>query len=331
MKLDVFTKLRNRKFGRESRGWYGWWKQDEDYSSDPPPQYEEEGYPPDEKPIPNQQQLDAFYSSPITIPPMATLASAAVLSSAEPERQNAVRGAFLDNQVPLGTSVLPPLVTLSATQTFYQNNSSDTVTPVSPLPRQVSDANKTIGTQNSLLYRENSDYNNTGTQNTFLTQTSNAYDPNQKEPNHLSYLSSLSSGFGDGLIIPESTIASGPRQSYRQSHNQRTSRFSWATSARDPAGDRDTVYTTASIESAPRFRSVNSWVAQQTGRVERRDRNDKEVPAMPAVPLPLQAGVDHQRHPSEDPAFRAHPGEEIAASSSMRIPSAILDRNTVAS
>jgi hypothetical protein len=327
MKVDLFAKLRNRKFGRGGpRGWYGWRRQEEDYPSDPPPQYAEDIYPPDEKPIPNQQQLDAFYS-PITIQPIATPATAAVLSNADSERQNVVREALLDNPAPFGTSMFPPLVTPSATQNFYQTNSSNTVSPVSPLYRQASDANKTLGTQNSLLSREISDYNNTGTQNTFLTQ--NAYDPNQREPNHLSYLSSLSSGFGDGLIISESTVAGGgPRQSYRQSRNPRTSRFSWATSARGPTGDRDTVYTTSSIESAPRFRTVNSWVAQQTGRVEKRAQNQKEVPAMPAIPLPLQAGVDHQRNPSEDPAFRAHPGDEIAVSNGTRIPSVILDRNT---
>jgi hypothetical protein len=327
MKVDLFAKLRNRKFGGGgSRGWYGWRRQEEDYSSDPPPQYAEDIYPPDEKPIPNQQHLDAFYS-PITIPPMATPGTAAVLSNADSERQNVVREALLDNPAPFGTSVLPPLVTLSTTQNFYQTNSSNTFSPMSPLSRQASDPNKALGTQNSLLSRGNSDYNNTGTQNTFLTQ--NAYDLNQREPNHLSYLSSLSSGFGDGLIIPESTVAGGgPRQSYRQSPNQRTSRFSWTTSARGPTGDRDTVYTTSSIESAPRFRTVNSWVAQQTGRVEKRAQNQKEVPAMPAIPLPLQAGVDHQRNPSEDPAFRAHPGDEIAVSNGTRIPSVILDRNT---
>ena len=146
----------------------------------------------------------------------------------------------------------------------------------------------------------------------------------------MSYLSSLSSGFGDQIIIPESLSAKplnvrASRQSYRQSR-----KLSWATSSRGPQDLRDTVYTTASIESTPpRFRTINSWVAQQTSHVHAKQKIQDEVPAMVEIPKSLQvgvAGVDHQRKHSEDPAFRHHPGDEIELSKGSRIPSTILDK-----
>ncbi|KUJ22103.1 uncharacterized protein LY89DRAFT_768394 [Mollisia scopiformis] len=330
-KIDLLAFFRNRKFGKGgARGWYGWRKEETDYMSEPPPKYSGEVYPP-EKTIPAQQQFDAFYT-PTAMPPMANPASSAnALARSDSGRQDIVREALLDNPAPFGTSPAPQPAALSATENFYGVAAQPT-----PLSRQP-------GTQNSqstFVSQPSSNYNNTGTQNTFLTmntmrtvQTQDAYDPNQREPNHLSYLSSLSSGFGDGLIIPESTVVGGGRQSYRQSKAPGAGRFSWMTSnrgSRAPAyGDRDTVYTTASIESAPRFRTVNSWVAQQAGRVERQ----QDVPAMPSIPAPLipaplqiGVGVDHQRKASEDPAFRQHPGEEIEISRGSRVPSSILDR-----
>lgn len=335
MKVDVLSKFRNRSFSRGgARGWYGWRRKSTDYSSDPPPVYPGEEYPPDEKPIPTQRSLDAFFS-PMARPPLATPAGAAALSSTDTQRQETVRAALADNPAPFGVSPEAQTGTLSATHNFYnispQNpnlsrqpgTQASQNSQVSALSLQNTTLSRQPGTQNSLLSGADSNYNNTGTQNTFLTmQTSDAYDPNQREVNHLSYLSSLSSGFGDGLVIPDSTVNGAPQPGYRQSQSQGVARFSWVTSIRD----RDTVYTQASIESAPRFRTVNSWVAQQSNHVERQQQSNAEVPAMPAIPLPLQAGVDHQRKPSEDPAFRAHPGDEIPISGGSRVPSEILDK-----
>jgi hypothetical protein len=325
-KIDLLASVRNRKFGRGgARGWYGW-RKEEKYYMDPPPKYSGDVYP-SEKNIPAQQQVEAFYT-PTAVPPMATPASAAnALARSGSGRQDMVREALLDNPAPFATSPATQPVALSATANFYGFAAQPT-----SLSRQP-------GTQNSQNTFVSQLEPNTGTQNTFLTmntmrsmQTQDAYDPNQREPNHLSYLSSLSSGFGDGLIIPEPTVVGGGRQSYRQSKAPGAGRFSWMTSnrgSRAPGyGDRDTVYTTTSVDSAPRFRSVNSWVAQQAGRVER----EQEIPAMPAIPGSLQAGVaavsDHQRKISEDPAFRQHPGDEIELKLGTRVPSAILDRKT---
>ena len=335
MKVDVSSKLRNRSFGRGgARGWYGRRSKSADYSSEPPPIYPGEGYPPDEKPIPTQRSLDAFFS-PMARPPLATPAGAVAFSNSDTQRQESVRAAVVDNSAPLGLSPETQTGSLSATQNFYNispQNANLSRQPgtqasqnsgVSALSQQATTLSRQPGTQVSLLSQANSNYNNTGTQNTFLTmRTADAYDPTQREVNHLSYLSSLSSGFGDGLIMPESTVNGAPQKGYRQSQSQGAARFSWVTSVRD----RDTIYTQASVDSAPRFRTVNSWVAQQSNRVERQQQSNDEVPAMPSLPLPLQAGVDHQRKPSEDPAFRAHPGDEIPISGGSRVPSEILDK-----
>jgi hypothetical protein len=165
------------------------------------------------------------------------------------------------------------------------------------------------------------DYNNTYNTN----NTSNLYQPDQRENNHLSYLSSLSSGFGDQIIIPEGVTQ--PEQAVQQNPRQ-SRKFSWVTGAKR-YGDRDTMMTTSSVDTAPRFRTVMSWVAQQSGRVQKKD---DEVPKVPDLPLPLQIGSqsvpNHQRNLSEDPAFRHHPGEEVPYLQGSRVPSAILDRKT---
>lgn len=86
----------------------------------------------------------------------------------------------------------------------------------------------------------------------------------------VSDMSSLSSGFGDGdIIMPPPATASSP------AHRSTLS-----------AGNRETVYTEASEDSPPRFRTVNSWVRQQSGRV-RREQRDESTPPVPVLP-PLE-------------------------------------------
>jgi hypothetical protein len=98
--------------------------------------------------------------------------------------------------------------------------------------------------------------------------------------------------------------------------------------------DRDTIYTTTSEESAPRFRTVNSWVAQQAGRADKPPATEQIIPSIPALPPTLQPGMiqniqqNHQRNPSDDPVFTFHPGEEIQISRGSRVPSEILNKKT---
>ncbi len=113
----------------------------------------------------------------------------------------------------------------------------------------------------------------------------------QQGPYRISQLSSLSSGFGDGDIViaqpvlPQPLTAPPPvaAQPLRASDND-ADRASWFGR---PNEKRETVYTQASEDRPIRFRSINSWVNQQTGRVQRassRARERGEVPVMPAIP-----------------------------------------------
>jgi len=141
------------------------------------------------------------------------------------------------------------------------------------------------------------------------------------------------------------------------------SRFSWTNSQapqtpHDPSRDtlsqplgRDSFMTNRS--SVPRFRTINSWVNQQSNRVEEQklreqyrmtqssaysdDVNGDQVPEMPPLPKSYKqtgglAGKDikHQRHETTTsvgtaPIFRQHPGTEVRFSTRSTVPSEILD------
>jgi hypothetical protein len=132
----------------------------------------------------------------------------------------------------------------------------------------------------------------------------------------VSYLSSLSSGFGDLKIdVPESgpstltkpspvAVAeahhtrqkSSPERISKINYQSRFSHSSWvsflpstptaggrsrANSRGTVTTNRDTIYTVTSEDNAPvRFRSVNSWVSQQARRTKRkreRERREEDV------------------------------------------------------
>ncbi|KAH8725862.1 hypothetical protein GQ44DRAFT_726598 [Phaeosphaeriaceae sp. PMI808] len=144
------------------------------------------------------------------------------------------------------------------------------------------------------------------------------------------------------------------------------SRFSWTNSnapqtPRDASRDtvqqsqlgRDSFITTRS--SVPRFRTINSWVDQQSTNVEQQRLKQQfrmtqsttysegdldEVPEMPTVPKTPKTGtaperssplagkdVKHQRHDTMDtaPIFKAHPGTEVRFSTRSTVPSEVLD------
>ncbi|ROT42104.1 hypothetical protein SODALDRAFT_7515 [Sodiomyces alkalinus F11] len=102
-------------------------------------------------------------------------------------------------------------------------------------------------------------------------------DPASGQVNRVSELSSLSSGFGDvDIIVPGMSGLRPPPVVWqsRQQQSQKGGRLSWAsrrssqrTSQRN--SQRETMYTEASEDSPPRYRTVNSWVKQQTSRVKR--------------------------------------------------------------
>ncbi|KAH7342885.1 hypothetical protein BKA65DRAFT_300203 [Rhexocercosporidium sp. MPI-PUGE-AT-0058] len=338
MKRDPLASVRDRRFGKGgSRGWYGWRREGPGYGGDEAPYYYRRSYGSDEKAMSNQQHIerqnDASYS-PNGMPIMANKASAEAITRANSQRQEATRQIHLDTSVPFvsqstHTSPVAQAAGVSATQAFYNASPQNTTLTREPSRAYNNSGNQTV--PGSVL----ADYNNTGSKNTLLSRqpgsqrTMGDFDPSSRQVNHMSYMSSLSSGFGDGLIMPEPTVNGGAsRQTYRQSRNPGISRFSWSTAAPTTPGtksDRDTMYTATSTDSAPRFRTVNSWVAHQAGQVDKHEQS--RVPSMPPLPPSLQT-ADHQRKPSEDPAFRHHPGDEIEIRNGSRVPSAILDTKT---
>lgn len=129
-----------------------------------------------------------------------------------------------------------------------------------------------------------------------------------KRQTGVSELSSISSGFGDGDIIitannTVSTVRTGtipsipeavadPSQSSRRS-NAAASVRSYGGGSRQSSvrGDprRDTTLTDVSLDGRPRFRSVNSWVTQQSGHLRRAQRGvDGDAPPVPMLPPPVQ-------------------------------------------
>lgn len=98
-------------------------------------------------------------------------------------------------------------------------------------------------------------------------------------------MSSLSSGFGDGDIImpPANGKASATTVETMVAMPAPAAQRS---SVSDISQRRDTMYTEASEEPLPRFRSVNSWVRQQSGRVKRAKQREmaSDAPPVPSMP-----------------------------------------------
>jgi len=112
----------------------------------------------------------------------------------------------------------------------------------------------------------------------------------RRQVHRASEISSLSSGFGDGDIIvpgvPPVPVPQLPANAYSGTGTSTNGypRFSWMS---QETGKRDTVYTQASEDMPPRFRTVNSWVDQQTGRIKRA----QQQPQSSAPPVPNVPGV----------------------------------------
>ncbi|KAK2126062.1 hypothetical protein NOF04DRAFT_1371990 [Fusarium oxysporum II5] len=96
-----------------------------------------------------------------------------------------------------------------------------------------------------------------------------AYDVGRRQTG-VSELSSISSGFGDGDIVvtpTTQTVQSVP------SRPEPSRQPTWKST--NSVGRRDTVSTVASVDTRPRFRSVNSWVKQQNGQLRRAQRQQE--------------------------------------------------------
>jgi hypothetical protein len=112
-----------------------------------------------------------------------------------------------------------------------------------------------------------------------------------------SEVSSLSSGFGDDDIIAAQSLVNpspvdGPSP---VGGNPFTARFSWMTqdpnqqaqsqSQQPPQSRRETMYTETSEDLPARFRTLTSWVDQQTGRIHRAQQREQAHEVQPQVPV----------------------------------------------
>ncbi|PNY28664.1 Uncharacterized protein TCAP_01411 [Tolypocladium capitatum] len=103
--------------------------------------------------------------------------------------------------------------------------------------------------------------------------------------NRMSDISSLSSGFGDGdIIIPP---ANNNTTITTATHLAAPAPVAQRSSVSDTSQRRDTMYTEASADLVPRFRSINSWVRQQKGRVKRAKQREMVTgDALPVLSMP---------------------------------------------
>ncbi|KAH8801648.1 hypothetical protein F5884DRAFT_522740 [Xylogone sp. PMI_703] len=282
------------------------WKRDRPSRISPEPPTYDDIYPKEAKNVPTQPQFRGYYA-PEALPEMSKPGAAVLPLRSSVDRQERTREASLNYPARFNfDSIATPVVEQATVQTFYH--------PFDTLRSQNSQQSSSAPYITSLS-----------------SQTSDAYDPAQREVNRVSDLSYMSSGFGDAQILVPGTgrskvkppaLDQASRRPSRVASSQ-ISRFSWVTNPQ-ARGDRDTVYTSTSIESAPRFRSINSWVAQQTKRMDKRRDSGWKTPRVPSIPV----NVSHQRILSDDPAFQQHPGDEIRISKGSRIPSEILDKRT---
>lgn len=270
--IGVLSKFRDREIRRGDNGWFGWYKKKPSSTPDLPPDYpwlDVSGFPADQKPM-AQRANSGTHLSPLVI-------SKAVIP----------------------VTVTTPLLAESRTQyTFYEVpigsvGPSGAARPMAS--RQATQSSK----QDAYTLPSMNNINNTYTTDlgSLAQNVSTSFDPANNQPNRQSQLSSLSSGFGDGPIIIPGSPPKAQGASRSQENNRQTRGFSWVTSIFQAkhAGDRDTVYTTGSDESSTttkRYRTVNSWVAQQTRHIERGQKADREIPNLPEIPLPIQSNVD---------------------------------------
>ncbi|CAK7225851.1 hypothetical protein SBRCBS47491_006029 [Sporothrix bragantina] len=159
-------------------------------------------------------------------------------------------------------------------------------------------------------------------QSQLARQPSDAYDPARRQVNRVSELSSLSSGFGDGEILvlhsdqqqgragqipmamPRAPpVPTGPPPA---ASSGAAGRFSWM---RKQRMSRETVYTESSEDQPAKFRSVNSWVNQQTGRVRRGQASIDSTTSASAGGASSMASGNAAMMPGDEPGI-PHPMPE---------------------
>ncbi|KAK7742121.1 hypothetical protein SLS53_004707 [Cytospora paraplurivora] len=187
------------------------------------------------------------------------------------------------------TAALPPFQTNISPATEDKHSTNITRSPGnSAIAYTASGPSSTLrygGTMETVQTVANTVYN----QSEVARQPSGAYDPIRRHVYRESELSSISSGFGDGdIIIPPPSalhnLTGASRISYQKVPGV-SRKDSVAQASEAGESNRDTIYTTTSEDMPQRYRTVDSWVNQQTGRIQRAAQNaNEDVPPVPMMP-----------------------------------------------
>ncbi|KAI1340488.1 hypothetical protein F5Y15DRAFT_41109 [Xylariaceae sp. FL0016] len=239
--------------------------------NEPPPMYDKGEF--------GAMSMDGYYGPGKMYPPgPGSVARSNTGSIARSYRSGSQRGTMrqaMDDEVPLANIMESYPQSNDGTLRRYPQGDEGT------LERYPIENGGTLGSSEPTMRSRMPDpyYN----QSELARQPSDAYDPGQRQVYRASQLSSISSGFGDGdIVVPQPLAVAKPEPAIAS--NNAAGRFSWMSR---PDERRETVYTTTSEDRPARFRSVTSWVNQQTGRVKRansRAQERHEVPVIPAIP-----------------------------------------------
>ncbi|RKF65789.1 hypothetical protein OnM2_002037 [Erysiphe neolycopersici] len=123
-----------------------------------------------------------------------------------------------------------------------------------------------------------SNYNNPGTLEMYGSP--NAYGAGQNQ--RISFVSSISSGFGDGLILPAPTVVTTDEIKHSQQILSRPPPVSKTRLSFFNGKRRDSLLSTFSNDTVPRFRTIASWVKHQSDRLEQNTSGDHEA-SLPSV------------------------------------------------
>ncbi|KAK4167561.1 hypothetical protein QBC43DRAFT_203171 [Cladorrhinum sp. PSN259] len=148
--------------------------------------------------------------------------------------------------------------------------------------------------------------------------------PNQRKGGtRSSQVSSLSSGFGDeGMIVSNSLVTPlPPAKTPARASSHYPSRFSWQSQSQVQT-KRDTVLTETSEDQPPRFRSLNSWVDQQAGRIQRtQQRGYNETAQQPVPQIPGHPGIPGIHNPPDEQSFNMMMDDEAPRRIESALPS----------
>ncbi|KAI9801214.1 MAG: hypothetical protein M1825_003488 [Sarcosagium campestre] len=125
---------------------------------------------------------------------------------------------------------------------------------------------------------------------------------------------SISSGFGDGTLPPPLASPGILPLQHSKASNRNTSRSSWMTdiqplTAALPADHRPSV--AASVDTLPRFRSVNGWVDYQSTRTAAEHNRKPSGLQFQHPPMPSNPPSPSRYRPDSADIIHFQPGDEV--------------------